>query len=496
MPISISERLTESNDSVFLCPQSGHLGESEAKPYRLVKRTKSPTAIITPEKQRGAYAVIQFREWSDEYRIRSRIETTTGSLPPENSGARVSDMLTSRAVRKIAESCAYVASKKQPYTTFLTLTFNDEQRQKLKNIVCTATDKAQKNNAGDLYTPIDFKPETTIQKEVSRFADGMTKLWQRGWKAEFNINGRMMFCADKNGQPLSEGAHSEHDLLYCWVAEAPDNEQGEQNPHIHIMLRWSVKYSLFAAWAKRIESLWGKGFAHLEKIKDGDAAASYMMKAAGYLCKAQGKDDQGEIRGNRYGMSKAARAPDWETIEEKQLHNMAVLIADVNDHIAKAHGDKFSQRENLKAKLDKTERKTKLRHQIGRKLEKVRAEIRAIPAVSSKYQIILKGSAAFNEFMAWARSNGKWKASVCDWLPEKWAGEGWKAGERPDSQFYAEFKKQHYWRRALRKIPFVGWSDNEWNAASDFYENLCSNFIGSDYGNDKWGEWDSIAPKI
>jgi hypothetical protein len=192
-------------------------------------------------------------------------------------------------------------------------------------------------------------------------------------------------------------------------------------------------------------------------------------------------------------MSKAARAPDWETIEEKQLHNMAVLIADVNDHIARAHGDKFSQRENLKAKLDKTERKTKLRHQIGRKLEKVRAEIRAIPAVSSKYQIILKGSAAFNEFMAWARSNGKWEASVCDWLPEKWAGEGWKAGERPDSQFYAEFKKQHYWRRALRKIPLVGWLDDEWNAASDFYENVCSNFMNSNYDNEKYGEYSSLA---
>jgi hypothetical protein len=36
---------------------------------------------------------------------------------------------------------------------------------------------------------------------------------------------------------------------------------------------------MFNAWAKRIEQLWGCGFAHLEKIKDGEAAAAYMMKA-------------------------------------------------------------------------------------------------------------------------------------------------------------------------------------------------------------------------
>ncbi|MBV1842593.1 hypothetical protein KSX29_18515, partial [Photobacterium ganghwense] len=57
------------------------------------------------------------------------------------------------------------------------------------------------------------------------------------------------------------------DFHYIWVAECPANDDGEPNPHVHVLLNWAVPQNLFPAWALRLESLWGKGFAHLERIK-------------------------------------------------------------------------------------------------------------------------------------------------------------------------------------------------------------------------------------
>lgn len=455
---------------------------SEAKRHRLVKASKSPTAIkpanwgtktagprgfvdidgfevkrliggqwagytatkpqSTPEGQHAAYTVIQRRDWSDEIRIRTRVETTTGTIPPEQCGPRISENLTPYAARKVAESCAYVGLKKGGYRTFFTLTFNQESREAMA--------------AG----------ETSIQREVSRFMDGLQKMWSRGWKAEFTVNGRKMYCVDKNSEIQAEQGQN-RELLYVWVAEAPDNDKGEPNPHVHVLINWRVRYALFPAWAKRIESLWGQGVAHIEKIKDSEAAASYMMKAAGYLCKAQGKNDQGEIRGNRYGISAAARAPDWATLSESQLHIMGRLIADVHDHVTTKFGDLYNRRRALNDKLQTAEKGSKHRHFLGRQLQSVREKIKELPIVASKYQVILKGKAAFYEFMNWAICPTKWSANSCPWLPEKWAGEGYREGDRPDSQWHHEFKKQHYWRRALRHAPKI--SDFEFMQATDDY---------------------------
>jgi len=449
---------------------------SEASCYRLVKGSKCPTAIkpsnfsapaqqswigssesgtlieaqkqqATPEGQHGAFAVFQFREWSDEYRILTRVETTAGTKPPEQCGPRISDTLTPRAARKVAESCSYVALKKGGYRTFFTLTFDTEHRAAIA--------------AG----------ETSIQKEVSRFMDGLQKMWRRGWVAEFTVNGRKIACVDKDGFPMGEPAQR-RELLYVWVAEAPDNENGDINPHVHILINWRVKYGLFPAWAKRIESLWGQGIAHLEKIKDSEAAASYMMKAAGYLCKAQGKSDQGTIRGNRYGISAAARAPEWATLGEKQLHIMGRLIADVHDHLTHKYGELYHRRRALKENLDKIPKGTKARHKVGYQLQQIREKLKALPIVASKYQIMLKGKTAFYEFMNWATAD-KWSAGACPWLPEKGVGEVYREGERPDTQWFAEFKKRHYLRRAFRRMPiFSEWEFSQ--AANDyqFYESL------------------------
>jgi len=400
----------------------------------------------TPAGERAAYAVFQYREWSNEYRIRSRVETTVGSTPPENFGPRITSMLSDRGVRKICDSACYVAKKHGGFRTFFTLTFSPESRYAIA------------------------LGETSIQKEVSRFMDGLQKMWSRGWKAQFNVNGRRFSCVDHSGDVVGQTGSDEL-LRYLWVAECPDNEDGTPNPHVHVLINWRVKYSLFPSWAKRIESLWGQGMAHIEKLKDSDAAAAYMMKAAGYLCKAQGKSDQGSIRGNRYGISAGARAPEWETIEEKQLHIMGALIADVADHLQHKYGELYNKRKALKQSLESVDSVTMrdLRRYVGKQLEKTRDLINEIPVVATRYQIIFKCKTAFYEFMNWARSDGHWRADVCDYLPEKYSGEGYKDGDRPDSHFYHEFKKRHYWRRALRHMP-ASWSDREYQQTHSYFD--------------------------
>ena len=374
-------------------PYSGALSDSER--HSLVMASKYPTAFRTPKNTPGARTVIQSRAWSNEFRIRTKVEPDSHLKPPEQAGPRITAKLSNRAARKIAESCSYVASEFGGYTTFSTLTFGKQQREKPQ------------------------REETTIQREVSRYCDGLKKMYRRCWKAEFVRHGRRYFSAGKDGQPQGQPGHDTQ-FLYCWVAEVPTNDHGEPNPHVHMLLRWTVKYSLFPSWAKRIEELWGQGFAHLERIRDGEAASAYMMKAAGYLCKAQGRSDQGEIRGNRYGMSDAARAPDWVTLNEAELHVMGALIADVHDFHTKRYGAEFRERDRLRRNLDKTPKeKSGVRRAIRSWLAHVRERISKIPVVASKYQLIFKTREALDTFMAWAKSPGHWRAQCCDWLPEK-----------------------------------------------------------------------------
>ena len=455
----------------------------DAETARLVKAAKSPTPppdpkpwaiepgdgpkvkyIDLPEKCSpapkgvpGAIVVIQFRDWSDEYRIRARVDKSN-SQPPEQFGPRISAMLSDRAARKIAESCAYVGKKQGGYSTFLTLTFTEEQRFRLK----------VSGKYSDIATK-EVRGPTTIQKEVSRFCDSLTKMKQRGWIAEFTIHGRRISCIDQAGEALQEPACENESLLYAWVAEVPVNDWGEPNPHVHVMLKWRVSHELFPSWARRIETLWGNGFAHLEKIKDGNAAAAYMMKAVGYLTKGQKSTDQGKVRGNRYGISKQARAPDWITIDQSQLHIMGCLIADVHDHLATKYAREYQQRRVLKVRLDKAPKGSRQRLNIGRQLHKVRAVLNELPVVASKYQIILRGKAAFYEFMNWAKSPGRWKATVCSWLPEKGPGENWIKGQRPESLWLHRFRAAHYYRRAMRKMP-ERMSFEEWVQARGVYE--------------------------
>ena len=352
----------------------------------------------------GAWAIIERREWAKEYRVRTQVETTTGNEPPENSGPRITFDLSDRALRAMTDSAAYVAADRGGYTTFTTLTFDDEQRAKLA--------------AG----------ETSIQREVSRCMDAWSKMYQRGMKRE--------------GIPGNSDAFD-----YLWVVEVPKNENGEDNPHCHLLMRWSVPFEQFKPWAARLEKAWGQGFAHIEKIKKGESAGAYIAKAAGYLCKAQGQSDQGEVRGNRYGISESARAPGWETLTKTQLDCMSQLIADIYDHLSVKHGPDYRERSKLnrarqslleKSKADrkKTGRKkaadwiVRQRKKIENRLEKVREKLNALPVRCNQYQVILKGEDAFKEFMAWSQ-NPDYPQHLAEWLPVKPEGVAFSPGAYP-----------------------------------------------------------------
>ena len=393
----------------------------------LVKASKSPTAITGPKKTEksrrlltpsatsikpyrhvpetppntpGVKAIVEFREWSEEWRLRTSVETSLS--PPPISGPRVSWLLSQRAARKIAESCDYVARTKGGYATFVTGTFTPESRQRIA------------------------QGETTIQREVSRSMDALQKIYQRG-------------CTFADGGQLSP-----HDdtLDYCWVVEIPKNENGEDNPHVHILMRWKVPYANFASWCKRLESVWGNGYFHVEKIRDTACAGAYMAKAAGYLTKGA-NENQGQVKGNRYGISASARAPGWHVVSEHDLGRLGAMIADVYDHMTRRYGEKFQQRKKLKSALSTIPKdKVGLRRRIGERLTAVRAELNALPIRCNRYQIVFKKEAALNSFFAWAESSEQGDTSLIDWLPLKELNFTWAKQPKPPSRFLASYRQQ------------------------------------------------------
>jgi len=228
-------------------------------------------------------------------------------------------------------------------------------------------------------------------------------MYQRGWRAKTNL-----------GTVKISGHDAK--LKYCWVAENPENSAGDDNPHLHVLLSWRVPFEIFDAWVTRIEKIWGQDFAHLEKIKEPMKAGAYMAKVAGYLTKAAGESNQGEIRGNSYSVSEGARAPEWECICRAELGIMGHLITDGQDYFSFMYGHVFEERRNLNTKLSNikaehttisatkgavSKESTKNRHKIGQKLQAVRAKLSVLPAIASKYQLIIKSTDRFTAFLQW-----------------------------------------------------------------------------------------------
>ncbi|KHA59844.1 hypothetical protein NL53_14545 [Vibrio variabilis] len=293
---------------------------------------------------------LQKRDWSGQHRAQIVTQPPAGSAPDANVGERFTEKLTKRSVSKIFESGAYVAQCHDGFTTFLTLTFSREQRMALFGAMAEAEGRPYtpirfERDKGTLvhgkdgqYTLLPEKPfkvikvlETTMGREVSRFLDGCKKMYQRGWETE---TGRKIEPHYK-AKPTEFGPDRDKaDFHYIWVAECPPSKDengeiiGEPNPHIHLVMRWSVDKSVFADWAKRLEALWGQGMAHLEWIKQPKAASSYLIKALGYAAKGENAD-QGLIRGNRYNIARCSRAPAWETLATFEADNITAVIKEL-----------------------------------------------------------------------------------------------------------------------------------------------------------------------
>ena len=418
----------------------------------------------TPVGKVGCKAVIEYREWADEYRVRSEVEATTGNAPPEQQ-ERISAMLSTRGARKIAESCEFMAIKKGGYKTFVTGTFSAETRYKIHQGEDLKSNCSDAGPAQGLCGPMPFKAaETTIQKEVSRTMDSLQKLHQRGF-------------IDNNGHRVEQ--HGGKKLAYCWVVEIPRNNAGFENPHVHLLLDWRVSYGHFQPWKDRVEGIWGNGYFHLEKIHDSKCAGSYMAKAAGYLSKAQGENDKGMVTGNRYWISSEARAPSWVKVSESQLHILGQLIADIHDHLTVVHGPKYRERKRLNTELEKIPKSNRAaRLAVGKKLQVVREELNSIPVRCNKYQVILKGKAAAARFFSWARTPDM--TPNVDWLPEKPEGECWREGERfapGQTQYFRAIQRKFHKMKERRHavtdevcgwivdqvIDFKDWANSGWN---------------------------------
>lgn len=503
------------NAAPFFVPETMGAALGSDSDNRLVKGTKSPTRLESPKlkpfaadcRGQGRFTVVGYREWSDEYRIRTEVHSIQKQPPPENVGDRVTKILTTRGARKIAESCEFMALQRGGYSTFATLTLDLEARARIEQKIAVGSpyrdgeytekphekfkrNKRYKSRAFmGAYTPIEDGPfcpveyenKSSIQREVSRFFDGLQKMYVRGWEAKYKRGrvkyldgapftpiefGRFRFDpaplktagyrtgevkrAGRNGPKYTPIFWDREKLDYLWVAECPDtfdketNEKTGENPHVHLMMRYRIPYAFFPAWARRLEGLWGQGMAHLEKIKDGAAAGAYMAKAAGYLCKAQGKEDQGEIRGNRYNISSSARAPDWVCVGRYELGRMGFLIAEAAEHFDEKFGHIRKRRDALKTRLENCAGVE--RHKIGKLLEKTRKTLRKMPRIS-QYQAILKGEQQFSEFMQWAKSD----QAINDhkWLPEKSENEGFQE-QQGKSQWLHEYMARRANRREWR----------------------------------------------
>jgi len=419
--------------------------------------------LHTPLNSPGCRAVIEFKEWADEWRLRTEVDGQN-LQPPEQSGQRISDMLSHRGVSKIAESCAFMSVCKGGYKTFVTGTFKDEVRESIA--------------AGD----------TTIQKEVSRTMDAMQKMYRRGWTT-------------KSGERIT--GHTKG-LPYCWVVEVPKNEQGEDNPHIHMLLGWRVEYKYFAEWAERIEKIWGNGYFHLEKIKDSNCAGAYMAKAAGYLSKAQDNDTQGQVKGNWYGISAIARAPGWAIYAKAQMHIVSQLIVDVYDNLTQKYGEQFRERARLNKTLAKIPKDKKgLRQRLGKKLAKVRDELNQLPIRCNKYQVVCKGRGHAYRFFNWCVNE---EDAGNEWLPKKDKGMAWITGNAPEAKdslyfhkLYSLIQRRKFWRR-LKTIPdWLFRSDTEWQQVKSDYEQIAlTNKIELDSipesSGSLWNEYLTLSP--
>lgn len=478
---------------------------------------------VADVKSAGTVARLSFREWSNEWRIACRCETIRHSDPPGQAGDRITSVLSQRGARAIAESCDYVYQTMGGYRTFLTLTLDDEARQRVEELpryhrINKKTPRVIHGTAGKkgllvmegvkadgefrwvrfndelelcerpaggfvggeraagVYCPLELKHVTSIQREASRFFDAINKMHSRGWIPDYT-RGRVSKSSDGAdytpinfnvaGEYLPGSMPTDNPLPYLWVAEnpmtKPDYEKGpcqpaRRNPHIHVLMRWQVPYSLFPCWAKRIERLWGQGFAHLEKLRRAESSAYYIAKAAGYLTKGNGESDQGPIRGNRYGMAQCARAPGFEPVLSWAWGVLASIMEEAKEIWKQQITPLRLTRKILSDKLDDIKKdgtenaKKKQASNLSMAILKLRKKITNFPAWFGRFNATFRGEEPLDKFVSWAQKRG------------------WSMDGRPPSRWFHEWRRREEERKQKRMMRLKAhWEIGEWLSLVDQY---------------------------
>ena len=400
-------------------------------------------------KSPGTYARLSHREWSGEWRLSCITEPPVRQPPPQQSGQRITDKLSDGGRRKIEDSCRYVYLKRGGYSTFVTLTFDTAARTRMENqypegqfcpVSWSKTGKFRYQ--ADPTIPIAGVTVlwgTTISHEVSRFLDAAKKMYTRGWVSPYRVSatketkegikynpiafGPYRVETNKEADHIPIGPGYTYRFDYLWVAENPLNENGERNPHVHLLIRWFVPKKYFQPWARRLERLWGQGFAHLERLRDRSAAGYYLAKAAKYLTKGDNTNDQGLVRGNRYGIAQCSRAPAWKTLTHMEWGVLGECIAKARhkqrNRLNPIRRAKNAAIEKLKSLSDSSATAKK---QVLNRLSTIRHELKKQKFWYGRCHVVATDIDSLDRFMIWAESKG-WKQRkrpakkwVVDWL--------------------------------------------------------------------------------
>lgn len=355
--------------------------------------------------------ICERRDWRPREQFRLRCQYDARTVPPGQGGTRETERLSERAARQLSDAVEWNHANRTPFTTFLTLTFNHEARQRI---------------AGG---------ETTIQAELGRFFDAANKARARGFYADPVERGdHGSLCSPWPRRPRRERVRfdpAEGNLRYLWVAECPTNEHGEPNPHVHLLIRWRCAKPRFLAWAMHIEKLWGQGFAHLERLRHPREAGDYLLKALGYLSKAREAPDQGVITGNRYFIAHGARPPAWEHEWTRELGLMPRMMR----HAARWQRATAAPVRRDRARLIAERKATPHaaedhRRKLSRRITALREKLRRRPIIAGKYVIRTDGRGALRAFLAWAE--GREGSGQGTWiLPRRRPKKPYRGGPRP-----------------------------------------------------------------
>lgn len=428
--ITRSRRMKPRSKSQSVHVESQHYGTEQSTIKAGWFRNEGGKLEYVPKGTSRAYLLK--RDWANQIKLQVTYHPSPSDAPTPPTGERFTEKLTKSAVKKIFEAGAYVAACHSGFSTFLTLTFSEEQRKHLFGGVALTDEGLE-------YCPI----QTTIGKEVSRFLDGLKKMYQRGFEYKSSDIGELSLTDKVSvqghlGRPLKNGVgatKSPFDFHYIWVAECPANDDGIPNPHVHLLLNYRVPREHFQGWAQRVERLWGHGMAHLERIQYKEAAAGYLIKAVGYAAKGENAD-QGLIKGNRYNIARCSRAPNWEALASFDVSNMTGIIKECGYRLEqwraptkRAIARKKAKKEEAKKAIDINKKAQKVGAvvKLNKLIKQIDSEIRAekehlnsrgvFASSDNQFSISFEGEDCedkASEFLEWAAGARGWSMETED----------------------------------------------------------------------------------